>query len=48
MKLMNTMRNCIIDGTFPKFVVNFVNEVYPDKDYPPWVVNSLNSVGINV
>lgn len=48
MRLMRTMRENITNGTFPKFVKGFVDEVYPDKNYPSWVVNSLQSVGINI
>lgn len=48
MRLMRTMRKNIEDGTFPQFVKSFVKEVYPESDYPPWVVNSLGSVGIDV
>ncbi|GBP41091.1 Queuine tRNA-ribosyltransferase catalytic subunit [Eumeta japonica] len=48
MNLMNTMRERIIDGSFPKFVTDFVNQVYPDRDYPSWVLNSLDSVGIKL
>ncbi|KOB75115.1 Queuine tRNA-ribosyltransferase [Operophtera brumata] len=48
MRLMRTMRENIEKGTFPQFVRNFVYELYPDKKYPTWVVNSLSSVGINL
>ncbi|KAM3959098.1 tRNA-guanine transglycosylase [Aphomia sociella] len=48
MRLMRTMREHIEKGTFPDFVNNFVNELYSDGDYPKWVVDSLNSVGINI
>lgn len=45
---MRTMREAIIDSRFPEFVIEFVNNVYPNKNYPTWVVNSLNSVEINL
>ncbi|KAI8427677.1 hypothetical protein MSG28_002141 [Choristoneura fumiferana] len=48
MRLMRKMRKNIEDGTFPQFVKSFVKEVYPDSDYPTWVVNSLSSVGIDI
>ncbi|XP_049868109.1 queuine tRNA-ribosyltransferase catalytic subunit [Pectinophora gossypiella] len=48
MRLMRTMRENIEKGTFPQFVHKFVNDLYPDGNYPNWVVNSLNSVGINI
>ncbi|XP_050362340.1 queuine tRNA-ribosyltransferase catalytic subunit isoform X2 [Nymphalis io] len=48
MRLMRTMRKNIENGTFPKFVKEFFSEVYPDNNYPTWIVNSLHSVGINI
>lgn len=48
MRLMRTMRENLQKGTFPEFVKDFMSEVYPNKDYPTWIVNSLKSVGINV
>lgn len=48
MRLMRTMRENIENGTFPQFVNKFVNELYSDGNYPPWVVSSLNSVGIKI
>ncbi|XP_063529784.1 queuine tRNA-ribosyltransferase catalytic subunit [Cydia strobilella] len=48
MRLMRTMRDCIQKGTFPEFVRKFVKEAFPDENYPTWVINSLNSVGISI
>ncbi|XP_072936521.1 queuine tRNA-ribosyltransferase catalytic subunit [Epargyreus clarus] len=48
MRLMKAMRDNIKMGTFPTFVKNFVNELYPNCNYPTWVVNSLHSVGIDL
>ncbi|XP_026487463.1 queuine tRNA-ribosyltransferase catalytic subunit [Vanessa tameamea] len=48
MRLMRTMRENIENGTFPKFVKDFFCEVYPDNNFPNWIVNSLHSVGINI
>ncbi|KAJ2953525.1 hypothetical protein O0L34_g1127 [Tuta absoluta] len=48
MHLMRSMRESIINGTFPQFVQKFVDEVYPGGNYPAWVVNALSSVGINL
>ncbi|XP_050675521.1 queuine tRNA-ribosyltransferase catalytic subunit isoform X1 [Leptidea sinapis] len=48
MRLMRTMRANIEKGTFPEFVKTFVDELYPNKDYPTWVINSLSSVGIKI
>ncbi|KPJ11753.1 putative queuine tRNA-ribosyltransferase [Papilio machaon] len=48
MRLMRTMRENIINGTFVQFVKAFMKEVYPDFNYPNWIINSLQSVGINI
>ncbi|CAH2066494.1 unnamed protein product, partial [Iphiclides podalirius] len=48
MRLMRTMRAHIINGTFVKFLKEFMNEVFPDASYPNWVTNCLSSVGINL
>ncbi|XP_046961779.1 queuine tRNA-ribosyltransferase catalytic subunit [Vanessa cardui] len=48
MRLMRTMRKNIENGSFPQFVKEFFCEVYPDNNFPNWIVNSLHSVGINI
>ncbi|CAH1645030.1 unnamed protein product [Spodoptera littoralis] len=49
MNLMRSMRENIEKGTFPQFVQTFVSEYYADcEEIPPWVINSLSSVGINI
>ncbi|XP_063838776.1 queuine tRNA-ribosyltransferase catalytic subunit [Ostrinia nubilalis] len=48
MRLMQTMRQNIEKGTFPQFVNNFVNEMYSDTEIPPWIIDSLSSVGIQI
>lgn len=46
---MRKMRENIEKGTFPQFVQTFVSEYYADcEEFPPWVINSLSSVGINI
>lgn len=42
------MREHIENGTFPQFVIKFVNELYPDGNYPKWVVGALTSAGITL
>lgn len=48
MRLMRAMRENIINGTFIQFVKAFMKEVYPDLNFPNWIMNSLQSVGINL
>lgn len=42
------MRENIENGTFPQFVTKFVNELYPDGNFPKWVTDALTSVGITI
>jgi len=48
MNLMRTMRNSIIDGTFPTFVQNFIRLQYPTSNYPKWVKEALEAAGITL
>ena len=48
MRLMNDIRNSILDATFPTFVKDFMLLQYPKKDYPTWVVDALKDAGINL
>lgn len=45
---MRNMRDHIKNDTFDDFVKKFMYELYPNKDYPTWVTNSLASVNINL
>jgi len=45
---MRQARESIISGTFPEFVRKFFLGLYPKQDYPNWVVDALNSVGIHL
>lgn len=48
MRLMKDIRNTILDGSYPEFVRNFMLQQFPSREYPTWVVDSLNSVGIKL
>eukprot|EP00668_Euglena_longa_P001335 GGOE01001582.1.p1 GENE.GGOE01001582.1~~GGOE01001582.1.p1 ORF type:complete len:402 (-),score=119.67 GGOE01001582.1:278-1483(-) len=45
-RLMRSMRQAIIDGTFPAWVKAFMRQQFPEATYPGWVVDALNYVGI--
>lgn len=45
---MNTMRTHIENDTFPSFVIKFMEELYPNKDYPSWIINALQAVNIKL
>lgn len=48
MKLMKDIRQSIKEQTFPGFVQQFVLDVYPNKEYPSWIVNALEAVNIKL
>jgi queuine tRNA-ribosyltransferase len=48
MKLMNDLRNSIIDGSFPQFVQRFMVQQFPNGNYPTWIKEALNSVNIHL
>lgn len=48
MRLMRTMREAIINQTFPEFVQTFFARQFPNKDYPEWAVDALKEAGINL
>jgi tRNA-guanine family transglycosylase len=47
LQLMRDIREAISNDTYPEFVKNFMNELYPDEK-PKWIVESLASVNIEV
>ena len=48
MRLMREIRESIMNDMFPDFVKKRLNLLYPDKNFPPWAVNALSSVGITL
>jgi tRNA-guanine transglycosylase len=46
MRLMNSLRDSIIDQTFPNFVRQFVKSQYPKNNIPEWIKDSLLVAGI--
>jgi len=48
MKLMQDIRNSISEQRFPKFIQDYMLIVYPDKDYPTWIVNALEAVNVTL
>ncbi|KAB7499093.1 putative queuine tRNA-ribosyltransferase [Armadillidium nasatum] len=43
LKIMEQIRNSIKEGTFVKFVKDFMKSYYKDEAYPEWVVDALSS-----
>lgn len=48
MKLMKDIRESIKQQKYPEFVQNYMLNVYPDKKYPTWIVNALQTVNITL
>lgn len=45
---MKEMRDSIMNDEFPKFVRKRLNSLYPQRNFPPWAVNALLSVQIDL
>lgn len=48
MQLMASLRSAIMDSTLPFFVQQFMKLQFPKKDYPQWVIESLQIAGIHL
>ncbi|XP_018574043.1 queuine tRNA-ribosyltransferase catalytic subunit [Anoplophora glabripennis] len=48
LRLMRNIRESIHEDRFPAFVSNFMLDLYPDKNYPTWIRDSLKAVNIEV
>ncbi|XP_066138473.1 queuine tRNA-ribosyltransferase catalytic subunit isoform X2 [Euwallacea fornicatus] len=48
LRLMQSMREHILKGTFVEFVQNFMLGMHPDKNYPSWVKDSMAAVNITL
>ena len=48
MRLMRNIRESIMEDRFPAFIKDFMLQVYPNKDYPDWLINSLASVNVQL
>ncbi|KAG2387128.1 hypothetical protein C9374_002163 [Naegleria lovaniensis] len=48
MNLMKNVRESIVNGSFEKFVKDFMFLYFKKQKYPEWIVNALGSVGINL
>ncbi|OWA50290.1 putative queuine tRNA-ribosyltransferase [Hypsibius exemplaris] len=48
MNLMRQIRESIKSGRFPEFVLNFMEERYPNGSAPAWIVDALATVNIRI
>ena len=45
---MRTIRDNIAAGTFVQFIYNFMDTMYPDKQFPEWAVDALKAVSVDL
>ena len=38
----------MISGKFPEFVKKFMQDNFPDKNYPKWVLDALAAVNVKL
>ncbi|KAF2138046.1 uncharacterized protein K452DRAFT_353281 [Aplosporella prunicola CBS 121167] len=48
LSLMRSVREAIIEDRYPAFLNAFFNKLYPNKDFPAWVVGALGGVGVRL
>lgn len=48
MRLMENIRSSIKNGKFTEFVQEYMLNVYPDRNYPTWITESLKAVDISL
>ncbi|XP_015433721.1 PREDICTED: probable queuine tRNA-ribosyltransferase [Dufourea novaeangliae] len=48
MKLMQDIRRSIEEQKFPEFIQQFMLDLYPNKEYPSWIINALKAVNIKL
>lgn len=48
LRLMQRIRDSIMEDTFPVFVKNFMKRKFSNGVYPKWVVDALNAVNIKL
>lgn len=48
MRLMRDIRDSIKAQRFPRFIQDYMLTVYPNKDYPTWIINALEAVNVTL
>lgn len=48
MRLMRDIRDSIKEQRFPRFIQDYMSTVYPNKDYPMWIINALEAVNVTL
>lgn len=45
---MRAMYQSIVEDTFPEFIQDFFDKLYPSADYPEWAMDALASVNVHL
>lgn len=45
---MRTIRENIMNGTFVEFIYTFMDKMYPQKNFPVWVIDALKAVNVDL
>jgi len=45
---MGQVRDAILKDEYPAFLKGFFKEYYADGKYPRWILDALNSVGVDL
>ena len=48
LRLMRTIRENIKKGTFVDFIYNFMDTMYPEKNFPTWATDALKAVNVDL
>ncbi|XP_033336735.2 tRNA-guanine transglycosylase isoform X1 [Megalopta genalis] len=48
LRLMKDIRQSIKEQKFPEFIQQFMLNLYPNKEYPTWIINALNAVNVTL
>ncbi|XP_031833295.1 tRNA-guanine transglycosylase isoform X2 [Nomia melanderi] len=48
MRLMQDIRQSIKNQKFPEFIQQFMLNLYPNQEYPAWIINALKAVNVTL
>lgn len=48
LNLMKDIRESIKEQRYPNFVKKFMLDLYPNKEYPQWIIDALGAVNIEL
>lgn len=45
---MRSIRESIVAGKFVEFIYDFMDKMYPDKNFPKWAIDALKAVQVDL